>query len=262
MPSYNTCLRLAAIVLLLAWYAEVPAQAEITGTGTAGALEATGLAAASTCTMPCDVGNTTVPSGSNRLGLFSVGIHTSGSAWVSETLTVGGESATEIHSASSGTVGFATFCILDADLPAPGSQAVIVGGSVGGLGTNGYSVIITWLFGADQTCPPALEDALGNISSAESVATTLTPTVDGSLFCHYAGVGADRLSTMAATSPQVLLLKQQGPGGGRTYGVSADIVETAAETTATMSWTGANNGYRGGLIVSPAPPSEVVPDMW
>jgi hypothetical protein len=96
----------------------------------------------------------------------------------------------------------------------------------------------------------------------ESVATTLTPTVDGSVFYHYAGVGADRLSTMAATSPQVLLLKQQGPGGGRTYGVSADIVEAAAETTATMTWTGANNGYRGGLVVSPAPPSEVVPDMW
>ena len=114
---------------------------------------------------------------------------------------------------------------------------MVVGGTAG-LGSQGYSVIITRLFGADQTCPPALEDALGNISSVESVATTLTPTVDGSLFYHYAGVGADRLSTMAATSPQVLLLKQQGPGGGRTYGVSADIVETAAETTATNELDG------------------------
>lgn len=118
------------------------------------------------------------------------------------------------------------------------------------------------LFGADQTCPPALKDAAGDISDATSVSTTLTPTVDGSLFYHYAATGNDRLSTMAATSPQVLLLKQQGPGGGRTYGVSADIVETAAETTATTTWTGANNGYRGGLIVSSAPPSGVVPQMW
>lgn len=133
MPFSTTMLRLAAIVLF--WYAS-PAQAAITGTGTDGALASTGLTAANTCTIPCDVGNTTVPSGSNRLGLFSVGIHTSGSAWVSEGLTVGGEAATEVHSASSGTVGFATFCILDADLPAPGSQAVIVGGSVGGLDAN------------------------------------------------------------------------------------------------------------------------------
>lgn len=82
------------LLILLLFLAGARTQAEITGTGTDGALASTGLTATSACSLPCDVCNTTVPSGSNRMGLFSAGIHTS-SIFASETLTVGGNSATK-----------------------------------------------------------------------------------------------------------------------------------------------------------------------
>jgi hypothetical protein len=115
-------------------------------------------------------------------------------------------------------------------------------------GSNAVGSIIAFS-GAHLTAPIDQHGALNRTTVTPVTATTITPSVDNCMILFVCGEG----STAAITTPSGYTSEQNGASGGSLILVLADLLQTTA--TATGSVTGAiagsQNAYSGLIAIAP-----------
>jgi hypothetical protein len=115
--------------------------------------------------------------------------------------------------------------------------------------TNNSTGVMIAYSGAHATTPINQHGALNRTTVTPVTATTITPSVDNCMILFACGEG----STAAITTPAGYNSEQNGLGGGSLLVVLADLLQTTA--TATGSVTGAiagsQNAYSGLIAIAP-----------